>query len=173
MLAFTLFLVKAARRLQGEPRRDCAGSEAEENRRVVEVAAVACLHCQAALVRTPACTRAICTAPVAKEHGDRDEFGARSRLCHGAVAEQENGRPAAHQFDGAGAQIIDGLAQIAGKPEDAVQNRQRHLVGQRACSRLRRACIWPRERKGDSRESPGIRALVLSMCGQGPRRVCS
>ncbi len=54
----------------------------------------------------------------------------RSRLRDGAVAEQQNGCPAAHQVDGARAQIVDGLAQVAGRREDAVQNRQRHLVGQ-------------------------------------------
>ena len=43
----------------------------------------------------------------------------------------------------------------------------------KACSRLRSECTWPSDRKGDSSERPGMRAVVFNRCGHGPRRVCN
>jgi hypothetical protein len=160
MLASPFSGIEIARRFQRQPGADGARSVAEENRGVVQVAAVAGFYRQAGMGANPGMHQGVMHRPGGQGHGDGEKLGAASRLGDGAVAEQQNGRPAAHQVDGARAQIVDRPAQVARGRKDAVQNRQRHLVGQGVLAIAQRMHLAQGE-KGRLQRKPGNARLGI------------
>ena len=111
-------------------------------------------------MRTPAFAQSVVHCARGQGHGDREQFGPRPRLRDGPVAEQQNGRAAAHQLNRARAQIVDRPAQIARWREYAVQNRQRHLIGQRVLSIAQRMHLAEGEKRRLQRKPGNARLGV-------------
>ncbi len=129
-VGFAFFRIEIARRFERQPGADGARSVAKEDSGMVQVTAIAGLDRQAGMGTNPGMHQGVMHGARGQRHRDGEQLGASSRLGDGAIAEQQNGGPAAHQVNGARAQIVDRPAQVAGWRKDAVQNRQRHLVGQ-------------------------------------------
>ena len=96
---------------------------------MVQIAAVACLDREAGARAHAGVHQRVMHGPGGQGHGDGKHFGAGAGLRKGAIAEQQDGCAAAHEFHGAGAQIVDRTLEVAGWREDTIQDRQRHLIG--------------------------------------------
>jgi hypothetical protein len=84
-------------------------------------------------------------------------------LGDGAIAEQQDSRPAPHQLDGPRAQIVDGPAQVASGRKDAVQYRQRHLVGQGVLAVAQCMHLAQGEKRRLQREAGNARTGIQQM----------
>ena len=109
-VGFALFRVEIAGGFERQPGTNSAGSVAEEDGRVVQIATVACFDGEAAAGAHPGIHQGVMHRPGGQSHGNGKQLGAGSRLSDGAIAQQQNGRATAHEFDGARAQIVNRAA---------------------------------------------------------------
>ncbi len=79
-VGFALFRIEIARCFERQPGTDGACSIADENRCVVQVAAIARFHGKAGVGANPGVHQGVMHRPSGQRHGDREQLSTGSRL---------------------------------------------------------------------------------------------